>query len=296
MATRRLIVNADDFGLTDGVNRAIIDGHRCGIITSATLMVNGRAFESAVVMAAEVPRLGVGIHLNLIEGPPVAGPSAVSSLVDRRGLLANSASSLAARIATGRVRLAEVERELRAQIERALAAGVRITHLDGHKHAHLAPAVFDVVVGLAVEYGIRGVRCAVESRPDLAAALRANRTARLRLGRQHLAGRVLSALAAHNRRKLRKAGLRTPARILGITQTGFLCPELLERMLRSLDDAPSELMCHPGYVDDALLSERTRLTASRELELEALTAPETWAVLDREGIELITYADLAEAI
>ncbi len=164
---KQLIVNADDFGLTDGVNRAVIEGHRHGIITSATLMANGRAFESAVEMAATERQLGIGVHLNLVDGPCVAAPSLVPSLVDASGRFARSAASLAMAAVTTRIRIAEVETELRHQIERVLEAGVRVTHVDGHKHAHLAPRIFDVVVRVAADYGIRGIRCAVESGSEI---------------------------------------------------------------------------------------------------------------------------------
>src|SRR5262245_39333828 len=130
MERKRLIVNADDFGLTDGVNRAVVDGHRNGIVTSTTLMANGSAFESAVEIALHELRLGVGVHLNLVEGRPIAPPNSIGTLVDRMGRLAHRPASLAARVATGRVSLDDVERELRAQIERVLVTGLRPTHLD----------------------------------------------------------------------------------------------------------------------------------------------------------------------
>src|SRR5262249_40851119 len=154
------------------------------------------------------------------------------------------------------------ERELRAQIDKALAAGVRPTHLDGHKHAHLAPRVLSLVVRLAVEYGIRGVRCATETNAALVSTIRANRGAAVALAKQNVVGRGLSMLAARGRRGVRRAGLRSPARLVGVTETGFLGLDTLLCIIETLGDRATELMCHPGYVDDGLRAQPTRLTAS----------------------------------
>src|SRR5215472_15331036 len=131
MIMKRLIVNADDFGLSQGINDAIMLGHRQGIITSTTLMANGGAFAAAVEMARAASSLGVGVHLNLTEGTPVSDPSYIPSLVDAQGLFAHTAAQLGRRSLVGSLSLLEVERELRAQIEKVLAAGVAVTHLDG---------------------------------------------------------------------------------------------------------------------------------------------------------------------
>src|SRR5262249_35921917 len=143
---KRLIVNADDFGLTAGVNRAIIEGHERGLISSATLMVNMPAFEDAARLAREVPSLGVGLHFNITQGRPVAGASRVPSLVDGRGEFWGTSGALLARAATGRLNPGEAALELRAQIERALGAGLRLTHVDSHKHSHALPQICEAIL------------------------------------------------------------------------------------------------------------------------------------------------------
>jgi hopanoid biosynthesis associated protein HpnK len=296
MAARRLIVNADDFALTEGVNLAVLDGHLHGIITSATLMANGRAFESAVEIARGADRLGVGVHLNLVEGDPVAGASAVPSLVTARGAMANPPGRLAVGLLRRRIRISDVERELRAQIEKVLDAGIRPTHLDGHKHAHLWPSVFGVVTRLAAEYRIPAIRCAVETGASWRTEPGSDRATRRALRRQYAAGRALGLFATAGRRRLAAAGLSSADRIVGITHTGYLSQQSLERLIGSLRAGTSELMCHPGYVDEALRAAPTRLIDSRRSELDALTSPETRARIEREAIELITYGDLQNAL
>src|SRR5205823_13974693 len=127
---KKLIVTADDFGLTEGVNQGIIEAHCRGIVTSTSLMANGGAFEHAVARAREAPRLGIGAHLNLTQGPTVTPPTVVRSLVKRDGAMGIGPIALGQKIATGKVRLGEVELELRAQIEKILGAGIGLTHVD----------------------------------------------------------------------------------------------------------------------------------------------------------------------
>src|SRR5262249_47753778 len=146
---RELIVNADDFGLTRQVSRGIIDAHCEGIVTSTTLLANGGAFEAALSMSRRAPRLGIGVHLNLSEGVPVSPPATIPSLVDPRGRLHLTPGRLWAGVLRCKVSLSDVERELRAQIEKVLRAGIAPTHFDGHKHVHALPCFSDIVIRLA---------------------------------------------------------------------------------------------------------------------------------------------------
>src|ERR1043165_8189549 len=129
---KRLIVNADDFGLTSGINRAVIEGHCHGIITSTTVMVNMPGFADAARLAREHPSLGVGLHLNITQGQPLALASQVRSLTNERGEFWQKSSATLWRALKNELRVDEVAIELRAQIEKALAAGIRLTHIDGH--------------------------------------------------------------------------------------------------------------------------------------------------------------------
>lgn len=289
---RYLIVNADDFGLTDGVSRAIIDGHNNGIITSTTLMANGLAFDSAAAASLETPTLGVGVHLNLTEGRPVSAASEVPSIVTPEGLFYPTPGTLARRILVRKVKPLDVETELRNQIEKVMAAGIRITHLDSHKHIHLLPPLFGMVTRLARHYRIDCIRFPVEPASSALGPLQSGRGSGLRMAKQYLLARALSTLAASQVRNVAHAGLYRTDHFYGLSQTEFLDSAILEQTLRAVADGTSELMCHPGYVDEALLATRTRLRAHRETELAALTAPATRKLIADLGIELISYKEL----
>ncbi|MBI3668561.1 MAG: ChbG/HpnK family deacetylase [Acidobacteria bacterium] len=290
---KRLVVNADDFGLTEGVNRGIVEAHERGILTSATLLANGEAFESAVALAQRAASLGVGVHLNLTDGRPVSDTAAVPSLVNAPGCFWGRPGRLAVRLLSGKIRLAEVERELRAQIEKVCQAGVVVTHLDGHMHVHMLPAIFPIAIRLARACGIPAMRLPVERRAGLWSLLRRNGSARSTILKQHLGARAVAGLASRFGKRLREARLAYPSHFYGLTQTGFLDAASLSAILMNLPEGTSELMCHPGYADRALHGARTRLVAQREAELAALTSPEIVDLIHRRGIELIDYCALA---
>ncbi|HXJ16101.1 MAG TPA: ChbG/HpnK family deacetylase, partial [Candidatus Polarisedimenticolia bacterium] len=163
---KELIVNADDFGLTRGVNEGIVRASQEGILTSATLMANGPAFEDAVDRARQCPRLGVGCHLALVGGRVVAPREKIPSLADRDGRLPRSIGVLMAKLSTGLVRTKDIEAEFRAQIEKICRAGIEPTHLDTHKHSHAHPLVTSALGRVAREFGIARVRNPVENLRD----------------------------------------------------------------------------------------------------------------------------------
>ncbi len=292
---KRLVVNADDFGMADSINQGILEAHRRGIVTSATLLANGAAFERAVEIAKATPKLGVGVHLNLTQGRPIADPASLRSLVNRKGEFCRQPAALLRGVLSGRVKLAEVERELSAQIEKVRGAGIAITHLDGHKHVHMLPGIFRIVVRLAKSYGIAGVRWASERRGGLWGLLRRNRPAAAGIVRQSVKSRALAFMTRDSRAMLREAGLHFPMHFYGITQTGFLNDQELGVILRTLEEGTSELMCHPGCADPQMETTMTRLRAERQRELDALTRPETVQLTARLGIELIDYRGLSQA-
>jgi chitin disaccharide deacetylase len=290
---KRLIVNADDFGLTAGVNQAIIEAHQDGLISSTSLMANGEAFADAIAVVLRAPRLGVGLHLNLTEGNPVAPARSVPSLINGRGLFARKAAGLWRATLVGRVSAAEIERELHAQIEKVLAAGIVPTHLDSHKHLHALPGVGDMSLKLARQYGIRAIRCVAETWPALGYLLDRFPRAKARILRQRLNSLALSTLSRGWRRRLPQTGLACAEHFYGVTPTGFLDEELLREILRRLPDGTSELMCHPGHVDQALRQTPTRLLEQREREYQALTRPDIKLLAKELGIKLVDYGDLA---
>ena len=266
-----LVVNADDFGFTPDVNEGIVDAHRRGILTSTTLMANGDAFDDAVRRARQVPSLDIGCHLVLIGG---------ASLVTGKPF-PGSVPQLLAALAGREIRPYD---ELAAQVSRIRQAGLQPTHLDTHKHTHLAPPVLDAVARLGEKFGIRWVR-----RPfDFPLTA-------LRGGVPYLK-RITSTSMGMLRRRfhrvLERHGCRTTDHFAGFQITGrFRTAELVE-LLSALPEGSTELMCHPGHCRDALRCARTRLKESREQELEALVAQETREALHRNGIELANYREL----
>ncbi len=290
---KRLIVNADDFGLTAGVNEAIINGHHLGLISSTSLMATGAAFESAVKFLRQAPCLGVGVHLNLTEGKPVAPALGIPSLVNREGSFARKPASLWRAMVLKRASLAEIEKELSAQIEKVLAEGIAVTHLDSHKHVHALPAVGRIALRLARRYGIRAIRCVAERSSPVRFLLRRFPHAKATLLRQRLNGIALAAVSSGWRGRLRQAGVAHADHFHGLTPTGFLDEETLKEILRRLPEGTSELMCHPGFVDEALRRTPTRLLEQREVEYRALTQPGIVLLAKDLGIELVNYGGLA---
>ena len=289
---KRLIVNADDFGLTVKVNQAIVDGHCSGLISSASLLANGEAFDSAVALSRQAPRLGVGVHLNLTEGKPVALSSGISSLVNGQGFFARKPAKLWGAIILGRVSTVDIEKELRAQIEKVLAAGIVPTHLDSHKHVHALPALGRMAIRLAHQYGIPAIRRLGERWSALGCLLRRFPQAKTRIFRQLLNSCMLAVVSRGWSRELRRAGIACAEHFYGLTPTGFLDEDLLREILRHLPDGTSELMCHPGFVDQALRQTPTRLLQQREVEYQALTRAAIKLLAKDLGVQLINYGDL----
>jgi predicted glycoside hydrolase/deacetylase ChbG (UPF0249 family) len=268
--TRRLVVNADDFGFTHDVNRGIVEAHTRGILTATTLMANGSAFDDAVRLAREHPALDVGCHLVLVQGP---------SLAHRGRILPRTLTELVQALVT---RQLDPWEELKPQVERILGSGLRPLHMDTHKHTHLWPPVLDVVVRLSAEFGIPWVR-----RPfDLPIVA----------GGVPWSKRAISAAAGSLRgrfhRKLAEHGCRTTDYFAGFQITGRFRSAELAALVRALPAGVTEFMCHPGCCTDELRSASTRLKESREAELQALISPEVRAAAEENGIRLVGYRDL----
>lgn len=287
---KRLIVNADDFGLTSGVNRAVIEGHGHGIITSATVMVNMPGFDEAAQLAREHPSLGVGLHFNLTQGQPLAPASQVRSLTNERGEFLQSSSVMLWRALKNELREDEVAIELRAQIEKALAAGVQLTHVDGHQHAQAWPQVFAALARVLPEYGIHAVRLPRERLRWPGAG------APLKVFKQTAVACVLARLCMINATHLRQAGLRSPEAFFGIAQTGFWTKRRLMDVLEHLPEGVSELMTHPGYADGDLHKAQTRLLTSRETELNLFTDPDIATLLREQRVKLINYSQIGGSL
>ena len=171
------------------------------------------------------------------------------------------------------MKLAEIETELRAQIVKIRRAGIFPTHLDGHKHVHVLPGVSDIVLRLAQEFGITGIRCPAEPAPGLWRLVMSKPAVWPSVAKQYAVARGVSHFARRFREKTEGAGLVSPSQFYGLSETGFLDVCSLQEILSRLRDGVSELMCHPGYADRELVESGTRLVGQREVEIRALTAP-----------------------
>jgi predicted glycoside hydrolase/deacetylase ChbG (UPF0249 family) len=286
---RNLIVNADDLGWTEGVNRGIAEAHRNGIVTSASLLANGAAFDSGAELARATPGLGVGVHLNLSDGEPVADRELVTSLLNDRGELEGGPEGLLLRLARRSVLLGEIEQEWDAQIQKVRGAGIEPTHLDGHRHVQMLPGLFEIALRLAKKHGIAAVRISHEE-SSLRAALSAGAKQKgAVVMKQGVQARGLKLLAPDAREQAERAGIATADYFCGIAQTGELTREGVLRLLEILPDGTTELMCHPGYVDAELAKSATRLQASRQAEVEILTDTGIRNLVASQGIRLIDY-------
>ncbi len=295
---RKLIVNADDFGLTKGINRAIIETCTAGVVSSTTLMANGPQFDDAVSLARATPGLSVGCHVVLVDGTPVSPTHTVDTLRAIRSAepenFYTSLSGFAARATLGGFDRDQLVDEVVAQIRKIQSTGLQVTHLDTHKHAHIFPEILNALLRAARICGVRAIRNPIVPVKAL--------PARLFKGKPHLwkrysQVRVLHAFARHFLKQTKRAGLLTPDGVLGVIETGASesggFSSLLRQTIAALPDGTWELVCHPGYNDAELASTNTRLRDSRDEERRLLTSAELRKFLDEQKIELISYREFA---
>ncbi|MGH9716497.1 MAG: hopanoid biosynthesis-associated protein HpnK [Candidatus Acidiferrales bacterium] len=285
---KELILNADDFGLTRGVNEGIVRAHREGILTSATLMASSRAFDDAVACTKATPALGVGCHLVLVGGTAVSPSGEIPSLVDADGKFPHTLPQLVAKLSSGSVRSRDIETELRAQIEKIRSAGIEPTHVDTHKHTHVHPLVMNALGKVARELGITRVRKPSEKLADSWETQAAGERSWTRLA----SAAAVRAVSPWFQTLARKYGLRSPDHFLGLAMTGRLSAAALCQLIDHLPAGRTEIMLHPGVCDADLASTGSRLQQQRQLELEALLAPEARRAVERQGARLISYRDL----
>ncbi|HEX6806110.1 MAG TPA: ChbG/HpnK family deacetylase [Terriglobales bacterium] len=280
---RRLIINADDFGLTAGVNRAIVEGHLNGVVSSTTVMACGQRFEDAAALARQAPGLSVGCHLVLVDGTPAASAAQIPSLIGasdghfREKLLNFACLALAGKLDPG-----QIEAEAMAQIQKLQKAGIAVSHLDSHKHTHMFPVVLRGMLRAAKNCGIRAIRNPFE--PLVFTSLHH--------WKRQFQLRLLSRFRASFHAALADAGVVTPDGCIGIAATGGLTRETFQALIENLPDGTWEFVSHPGYHDPDLDKVKTRLRESREKELEILTNPAVKDLLRRESIQLISYREL----
>jgi hopanoid biosynthesis associated protein HpnK len=284
-ASTRLIVHADDLGIAENVNEGVLLAHAKGILTSASIMAAGEAFEHAVRICSRTPSLDVGVHLTLTGERPLLPAAEVRSLVDEKGRFHEHATVLAKRYLLGKLRLDEVRRELEAQLKKVLSAGIAVSHVDSHQHVHMLPEVFTIVVDLLKKYGIPAVRVPREQ-------LRWKLFWQSRSIVRSMQLLVLNAFCDRVSKDA-SAVVRTQY-FAGFLFGGNLTPSNLRFLLDNMPGSGwCELMCHPGLDDPQ--SRYRHWGYHWAAELEALVHPDSRDLLRRRGIALISYRDLARA-
>jgi len=274
-------VNADDFGLTAGVNRAIAELHAAGAVTSATLMARAPATADAIEIARRTPTLGVGCHIVLVDGAPVLPPDRIPSLIDpRTGQFRTSLSAFLPRLFSGNIDTSEIEAEAVAQIALLQGSGLELTHVDTHKHTHMFHPVLRAVLRAARAAGINKIRSPFEPAWASRATARASLTRVAELT-------ILRRLRPASLRLVAEAGFATTDGTIAMAATGTLDTQTLTSLIGRMEPGTWELVTHPGYNDADLDRVRTRLRESREKERTALAA------LSRmPSLELVSFRDL----
>ena len=277
---RTLVINADDLGYAPGVNRGILEAHAAGTVSSASMMVTAPAFAEAIeLVRREAPRLGVGLHLDLVNGVPATD---APSLVDAATGRFHNLDALARRALAGQVDPADVRRECEAQLAALTAAGITPTHLDSHRHAHAMPGILPAVAAVAHDAGIRVVR-----RPlDRLSLLDPMASAKM-LMLQAAWRTALTGVAPPHRATLARA-----PHFRGIAMQGM--PDIRDRLLATLDQLQigvTEIMVHPGY-DDEVLAAQDPFRSERETELRALLDPAVRARLAKGDVKLVSFAEV----
>jgi predicted glycoside hydrolase/deacetylase ChbG (UPF0249 family) len=278
-AQKRVIVNADDFGFSPGISTGIIRAHKEGIVTSTTVTANMPAAEDAMPLLADAPDMGVGVHLNACQGPPLSREG--SALAGDDGRMQRRGSQLVLACIRRPRLVGVVAAEFEAQIRRLLDHGIRPTHLDSHRHVHAWPPIFSRVAELATRYDIRFVRRLVEKLPraDWPASPAKQRRTRWILNR-------LARLApAASRRLVATRGT------WGIAHTGLITTAYLVCVASVAAPGVTEILTHPGQGDDVAAGV-TRLIEARRAELAALCDDSVRQAFEDSGIELTHYGRL----
>ena len=279
---KEIILNADDFGLSSGANRAIIRAWQDGILTSASLMVGGQAFEEAVELAKENPGLQVGLHLTLVQGRAVAAHPGFPAIADREGNFTNDPVHGGMRYFFLKPLSKQLRREIEAQIERFLATGIPLSHIDGHLNIHMHPVVFDILAELMPRFGVTSFRL---SRERLGAELK--------LSRRRLVGKAVDAfifaqLANRCRPALDRLGIAYAGEVKGLLNSGSMTEDYLLGALDGLGEGVTEIYFHPGCHPDAELS-KWMPDYHHEEELAALTSLRVRERLGALGIRVRNY-------
>jgi hopanoid biosynthesis associated protein HpnK len=277
-----LIVNADDYGLNENINRGIIRAYSEGIVTSTSVLANGEAFFPGVEALKENPGLGVGVHLTLVNGRPLSPIAEIPSLLNKDGNFMTDYHQFFSRFLRGKIKLAEVYAEWAKQILCVKNQGIKITHLDSHQHLHIFPGISNIVVNLASEFDIHKVRLPAENvffgetMPSIS---------------RSLARDILTGISTLSKFRFHKKHLITPNHFYGMLWGGHLNENRLTTIIRQLPSGISEIMTHPGTNDQAL-EEKFAWGYNWTEELTALTSIKLRNLVQQLNVQLINYQDL----
>ena len=283
MTERRLIINADDFGMSEEVNEAVIRAYRDGVLTTTSLMVTGQAFDQAVRLAKENPGLGVGIHLVTVVGRSVLAASDIPSLVDQDRNFSNNPTAAGLKYFFSPQARAELRRELAAQFAKFHSTGLPLSHIDGHLHLHVHPVIFNAALELGEKYGCRRMRVPQE---ELRLAIGFD-PANAAQKRVHAA--LFGGLARWMKHKLNARGFTYAQRVYGNLQSGRMNERYFLYALDHLTTGTNEIYFHPALYRHDKLTDDQRQHA---IELEALTSATVKRRISELGIKLINYGEI----
>lgn len=279
---KQLIITSDDFGLSTGVNRAVEKAWREGILTCASIMPGGAAFDDAVKIAKANPGLQVGLHLTLVQGKAVLPNEKVRELVNAGGHFSDNPVKSGFRYFIDRGLFLQLKREIEAQIVKVLDAGIPLTHVDGHLNIHMHPTIFRILAELMPRYGITSFRL---SRERLSHNLTFDRTRRLGKTVENI---IFSSLSDHCRPILEKLGIRSATEVKGVLNSGCMTEEYILNILDGLCNGLTEIYFHPGILPDEEITRRMPTYRHTE-ELESITSSRIRQKLTSLGIELVNY-------
>lgn len=268
---KKLIVNADDFGLTESINNGILESFCNGIVTRTSLIANASAFNQALKLSQENPALNVGIHLTLIEEKPVSSPMKIKSLIDTDGKFFKNCRVFLLKYIKRQISLSEIRIELEAQIKKAKDNGIKITHLDSHQHLHMIPGIFSIVKEIMGKFDIKNIRMP-------------NFTLKKILNLKELS---TGLLAKKCKASLLHSNISYPDRLWGLDQNGNINEMHFLKILKNLHPGVTEIICHPGFIDEEYIRKYSHWHYNPTGDLSVMTSSLIKETIKNNDIQLL---------